>query len=164
VKPCRAALTRGYFDDDIDPAIELIDRALAINPGFAQGWVTSGALRLWAGQPDLAITHFETSCRLSPRARMAGTFMLIGVGHFFSGRLEEAKAMLLRSLQEHPNWAPTYRFLASCYAHTGQFDEARIAVERLRTLTSLIVPSAAHWRDPKHRELFVSGLRLAAGQ
>jgi tetratricopeptide (TPR) repeat protein len=47
----RAADALAYFGDDIDTAIELIDRALALNPSFARGWVTSGWLRLWAGQP-----------------------------------------------------------------------------------------------------------------
>ena len=50
--------------------IGLVDRALALNPSFARGWYVSGFLRLWAGQPDLAIEHVETSLRLSPRERM----------------------------------------------------------------------------------------------
>ncbi len=158
------AFTLGYFDEDIDPAIELIERALVINPSFAQGWVISGWLRLWAGQTETGISHFETSLRLSPHARRAGALMAIGVGHFFAGRFDDAKLMLLRSLQEHPRWAPTYRFLASCYAHMGRLDEARETVERLRTHTLLVVPSAAHWRNPKHRELYLSGLRAAAGE
>ena len=45
----------------------LVDRALAVNPIYARGWFVSGILRLWAGQPDLAIEHVETSLRLSPR-------------------------------------------------------------------------------------------------
>ena len=72
--------------------------------------------------------------------------------------------MLLRSLQEHPNWAPTYRFLASCYAKMGRLDEAREVIERLRSITSIIVPIATHWRDVEQRELYLSGLRLAAGE
>jgi len=84
-----------YFGEDIDAAIELLDRALAINPSFARGWVTSGWLRLWAGQPESAISHFETSLRLSPQDRRAGTFMAMGVGHFFARRFDEAVAMLL---------------------------------------------------------------------
>ncbi len=32
----------------------------------------SGVLRLWAGQPDVAIEHFETSCA-SVRARRVGS-------------------------------------------------------------------------------------------
>jgi TolB-like protein/class 3 adenylate cyclase len=73
----RAAYAVAYFGEDIDAPIELIDRALALNPSFANGWVISGTLRLWAGQPELAIDHFETSLRLSPHARRTGTFMYI---------------------------------------------------------------------------------------
>jgi len=73
--------------------------------------------------------------------------------------------MLLRSLQEHPGWTPTYRFLAACYAHMGQLDDATKIIERLRAITPLIVPkNAEHWRNPEHRELYLSGLRLAAGE
>jgi tetratricopeptide (TPR) repeat protein len=160
----RAAHVLGYFGEDIDASIELIDRALALNPSFARGWVISGWLRLWAGQPDLAIGHLETSLRLSPHARRAGTFMAIGVAHFFARRFEDARAMLLRSLQEHSGWAPTYRFLAACYAHLGRLDEAQETIRRLEGVTTVVVPNAAHWRDLEHRELFLSGLRLAAGE
>ena len=158
----RAAYTLAYFGEDIDAAIEMIDRALTLNPSFARGWVISGWLRLWAGQPEEAIGHFEASLRLSPHARRAGTFMAIGVGHFFAQRFEDAMPMLLRSLQEHPGWAPTFRFLAACYAHMGRSDDAREAVRRLRAITTLLVPNADHWRKPEDRRLFLTGLRLAA--
>jgi len=159
-----SAYVLAYFGEDIDAAIPLIDRALALNPSFAYGWLWSGWLRLWAGQPQLAISHFETSLRLSPHARAAGTLMAIGVAYFFAQRFEDAAAMLLRSLQEQPDWAPTYRMLAACYAHMRRLDDARKIVERLRAITPLIIPNAAHWRNPEHRELYLSGLRLAAGE
>jgi hypothetical protein len=89
--------------------------------------------------------------------------MSIGVCHFFAQRFRDAAAMLLRSLQEHLGWAPTYRFLAACYAHMGRLDEARETIQRLKAVTSVVVPSAMHWRNPEHRELFLSGLRSAAG-
>jgi adenylate cyclase len=72
--------------------------------------------------------------------------------------------MLLRSLQEHPGWPPTYRILAACYAHMGRLDDARNIVQRLRAITPVIVPDAMHWRHPEHRELYLSGLRLAASE
>jgi adenylate cyclase len=90
--------------------------------------------------------------------------MSIGVSHFFARRFEDAAAMLLRSLQEHGGWAPTYRFLAACYAHMGRLDEARETIKRLQAVTPVVVPDASHWRNPEHRELFLSGLRLAAGE
>ena len=72
--------------------------------------------------------------------------------------------MLLLSLQEKPNWVPTHRFLASCYAHMGRLDEAYETVKQLRTLTNVVVPGAENWRNAERRELFLSGLRLAAGE
>jgi len=57
-----------------------------------------------------------------------------------------------------------YRFLAACFAHMGRLDEAREVVNRLRTITPVIVPDANFLRNPEHRELFLSGLRLAMGE
>jgi adenylate cyclase len=46
----------------------------------------------------------------------------------------------------------------------GKLEEAREIVERLRAITPLVVPSATYYRKPEDRDLFVSGLRLAAGE
>ena len=154
----------GYFGEDIAATLALIDRALELNPSFAQGWRWSGWMRLWAGRPDLAHQHFETSVRLNPRENRAAVYQAIGVAHFFLRQLEEARAMLLRSLQERPGWVPTHRFLASCYAQMGRLDEAREIINGLRNMTSVLIPSATHWRDPQQREFYLEGLRLAAGE
>ena len=159
-----AAYVLGYYGEDISAAMALIDRALELNPSFADGWRNSGWLRLWAGQPDLGIEHIRTAIRLSPRASLANSFLGIGVGHFFARRFEDAKAMLLLSLQELPSYVPTNHFLASCYAQMGRLEEAREIVARLQALTPMVVPIAAHWRNPEHRELYLEGLRLAAGE
>jgi adenylate cyclase len=84
-----------------------------------------------------------------------------GVAHFFARRLEQARTMLLLSLQQHPDWIPTNRFLAACYGHLDQFDEAKIIIEWLRALTPAVLPAANNYRDPAQREFFLSGLRLA---
>jgi adenylate cyclase len=160
----RAAYVLGYFDDDLDAAIALIDHSLVLNPSSSDSWRWSGWIRLWAAQPDLAIEHFESALRLNPLEPSPATLMGIGVGHFFSRRFEEARAMLLRSLQVHQAWVPSYRWLASSYAHMGRLDEARETVERLRKMTNVLVPSATQWRNLEHRELFLSGLRLAASE
>jgi adenylate cyclase len=149
-----AAYVLAYFGEDIDAAMALVDRALTLNPSSARGWMISGWLHLWAGQPEAAIGHIENSLRLDPLTRTGGPFMTIGVAHFFARRFEEARTMLLRSLQEHPSWAPTYRFLASCYAHMGLLDQARETVQKLRALTPEVVPAADHWRKPELRHFF----------
>jgi TolB-like protein/class 3 adenylate cyclase len=159
-----SAYALGVSGEDIESAIAVIDRSLQLNPGYARGWHCSGWLRLWAGHPDLAIEHFETALRLNPRDPFPSTLMGIGVGHFFARRFAEARAMLLRSLQEQPGWVPTYRFLAASCAHMGQLNEARSVVQKLRALTAVVVPEATHWRNLENRALYLSGLRLAAGE
>jgi TolB-like protein len=49
-----AAFVLGYFGEDIDVSLGLIDRCLTLNPSCARGWHWSALLRLFAGQPDLA--------------------------------------------------------------------------------------------------------------
>ena len=154
----------GYFGEDIKAAIGLMDRSLELNPSFAHGWRWSGWIRLYAGQADLAIEHFQTSLRLSPRDRTAGRLTGIGIAHFFGRRFDDAAATLLTSLEELPAHATPYRFLASCYAHMGRLDEAREIVARLKTITPAVVPSVVPYRNQEHRELFLSGLRMAAGE
>jgi adenylate cyclase len=160
----RAAYALAYCGEDIGAATALVDRSLDINPSFADGWRWSGWLRLWAGLPDVAIDHFERSLRLNPRDPGGGTLMANGIAHFFARRLDQARAMLLLSLQHHPGWVPTHRFLAACYGHLGQLDEAKIVIKRLRALTPVVLPNADHWRDPEQREFYLSGLRLAMSE
>ena len=144
--------------------IGLVDRALALNPSFARGWFVSGLLRVWAGQPDLAIEHVETSLRLSPRERMGTPLSVMGMAYFFKRQFDEAAAKLLLAIQDNPGFPPAYRILAACYAHMGRLDEARAIVARLRAITPQVVPSDLPCRNPEDRELFLSGLRLAMGE
>jgi len=137
---------------------------LALNPSFARGWYISGWLRLWAGQPDIAIEHAEKSLRLSPRERVGLTQFVIGAAHFYSRRFEEAVPKFLLTMQEDPSTPDVYRALATCYAHMGRIDEAREVIARLRTTTPRVIPKLSRLSNPAHRELYLSGLRLAAGE
>jgi len=159
-----AAVVLGSLGEDIDVAIGSIERSLALNPSFARGWVWSARLRNFAGQPDLAIEHFKTSLRLSPRDRM-GTFSLpLGTAYFLKHQFAEAAATLLASLEQAPSLPVGYQLLASSYAHMGRLDEARQVVKRLRAITPVVIPTIILYRNPAHRELFLTGLRLAMGE
>ena len=103
--------------------------------------------------------------RLNPRASGSGNyFWVLGIANFFLRRFETAAALMLKAVQQTPAWPWPYRGLAACYAHMGRLDEAREVTARLRALTSEIEPPQLPFRDPEHRELFLSGLRLAAGE
>jgi adenylate cyclase len=111
---------------------------------------------------DLAIQHFATSARLNPRPDPR---MLAGIGqaHFFNRQFDDAIENLLMAHHDRPTNVMICRFLVSSYAHMGRLDEAREMVQRLRAITSVVVPNAMQYRIPEHRELFLSGLRLAVG-
>jgi len=148
------------LDENIGAMIALVDRALALNPSFARGWYLSGILRRWAGQPGVAIEHAEVSLRLNPRS--GHPYFVIGGAHFDCRRFDEAAPKLLVAIQEDPSFPESYRYLAACYAHMGRLEDAREIVERLRAITSVVIPGASYLRKPEHRELLLSGLCLAA--
>ncbi|MBV8334856.1 MAG: adenylate/guanylate cyclase domain-containing protein [Alphaproteobacteria bacterium] len=160
-----AAFALACFGEDIVAMTALVDRALTFNPNFARGWHASSFLRLWAGQTDLAIEHAGMALRLSPRAQASNNSWAIGAALFFSRRFEEAIPRLCVAVEERPIFATPYRILAACYAHMGLLAEAQATVARLRTLTSEVIPTyPIPFRDPMHRELYYTGLRLALGE
>jgi tetratricopeptide (TPR) repeat protein len=159
-----AALALAFFGEDIGAMMVLVDRALALNPSFARGWHISGILRGWAGQPEIAMEHVDASLRLSPRARVGWAAAVIGYAHFASRRFDEAVPKLLLAIQEDPGLPLPLRYLASCYAHMGRLDDAREVVTRLHAITPVVISDATFLRNAEHRELFLSGLRIAAGE
>jgi TolB-like protein/class 3 adenylate cyclase/Flp pilus assembly protein TadD len=159
-----AAFVLGVRGDDTDVAVSLVDRALVLSPSFALGWHWSGILRVVAGYPDLALEHFETFLRLSPRERPSAHLTGLGMALFMNRRFEDAAAKLLGSLERVPNFTISLRYLAACHAHLGQLAEAREIVCRLRTITPVVLPTGPISRNPEQRELLLSGLRLAMGE
>jgi len=159
-----AAQALAYFGEDIGAMKALVDRALVLNPNFARGWHISGGLRMWAGEPDVAIEHVEIALRLSPRARVGSSIAFMGRAYFLNRRFDDAVPKLLLAIQEDPSSPEPYRSLASCYAHMGRLDEAREVLKRLRAITPVVVPRATPYRDAEQRELYLSGLRLAMGE
>ena len=158
-----SAMVLAQFGEDIDVSMALVDRALALNPSDARCWYLNGTLRLWAGQPDLAISHVETSIRLNPRERISTPLGKIGEAYFCKRRFDEAASWLRLSVQESPGAPVAYRCLAACYAHMGRLGDARMIIAQLRAITPEVVPKDLPYRNPEYRELFLSGLRLAMG-
>jgi adenylate cyclase len=144
----------------------LVDGALVRNPSHAFGYLWSGWIRTVSGEADLGIEHFEMSLRLDPRT-MRRAFHLTGMGicHFFQRRFDKAAVVLETSFRELPTYPLTMWFLASCYAQMGRLSEAREFAARQGIRPSgpwLIMGS--QFSNPKHRELVLSGLRLATGE
>ena len=159
-----AGFALGYFGEDINAMIAVVDRALSLNPCYARGWFHAGVLRMWSGQPDAAIKHVETSLRLSPRANIGVCNHVIGASHLLARRFDEALPKLVVAANEDPSFPNAHRYLASCYAHMGRLREANDVIRHLRTITPTVMPDASYLRHKEQRELVLSGLRLATGE
>jgi len=156
------AFVLGYFGEDIDTVIALADRALELNPSYADGWYYSGVLRNWAGHPELALKRFAKYLRLNPRDRYYFNYLIaVNMSLFFCQRFDEAAVKLRECLERWPDHTLSCRFLAASYAHLGRFAEARDIVQRLGPAIS---DDGLRYRSPEHRELYLSGLRLAMGE
>ena len=103
--------------------------------------------------------------RLSPLARAEEEAYLIGAALFFGRRFEDAVPRLWIAIETMPAFPNAYRYLAACYAHMGLLDEARAMIARLRAIMPEVkVDLPLPYRNPQHRELLLSGLRLALGE
>jgi TolB-like protein/class 3 adenylate cyclase len=151
--------------ESIETLKRLVDGALARNPSHAFGWMWSGWMRTLSGESDLAISHFETSLRLDPRATRKA-FHLTGIGmcHFFESRFDEACRILEISFNELPSYSITAWFLTATYTKMGRLDEAREFAKRQG-----IAPGGA-WLaigrmldNAAHRDMALSALKLATG-
>jgi len=141
----------------------LVDRALAHNPSHAFGWLWSGWIRTVSSEADLGIEHVEMSLRLDPRTtRRAFHLTGMGICHFFERRFDEAATVLGASLRELPNYPLTIWFLAACYAQMGHLGEAReFAARQAIRPGGPWLKIGPMFGNPEHRELLLSGLRLA---
>jgi hypothetical protein len=98
------------------------------------------------------------------RSRRAGQGERIGLAYFFQRRFDDALGKLRLAVQENPGSPAIYRILAACCADTGRMTDAHEVMTQLRAIASQVMPSALPWRVAEHRELLLSGLRLAAAE
>jgi adenylate cyclase len=130
-----ASLATAFLGQDLDGAMALIDRSLAINPNSAGAWRVSGLLRCYTGDPESAIEHAEHALRLSPRDPMAWTFhSVLATAHMQAKRYEDAVTWATKAIRENSNSSTPYRTLAASCVHLGRLDEGRAAMQRVLEL------------------------------
>jgi len=151
---------------DLDTGASLIDRALALNPNFAMGLAQSSYVRIWLGEPELAIDHVQRAMRLSPIDSLM--FMMNGAmafAHFTAGRYEEAFAWAEKALQRNPFLSPATRIAAASAALLGRPTDAAKYLALLRQLDPGLVVSnlreRVNLRRPDDHARLAEGLRKA---
>jgi adenylate cyclase len=158
-----AAFTSANIVGDCESAIELADRAVELNPNSSLAWICRGWVYRVAGLPEEALRSFERAIRMSPVDPMLHR-PLTGIGYALVdlGRFEEAIVAGKKARRQNFWYSPTYRCLASAFAHLGRDAEAREAAARLLEVDPGFTVSA--WIDrggQSNAKLMIEGLRKA---
>jgi TolB-like protein len=130
-----AGMALAYVVGDLDGGAALIDRALALNPNLAWAWLFSSWVRVWHGEPEIALDHAARAMRLSPHdPHFYNMQAATAAAHFFAGRYAEASIWGEAAAREQPNHAVAACIVAASFAFVGRLAEAQNALARLRQL------------------------------
>jgi TolB-like protein len=130
-----AGLALAFVVGDLDDGAAFTDRALALNPNLAWAWLFSGWIKVWIGEPEVAIQRFARAMRLSPQDPLffqmqAGT----ALAHFFAGRYDDAATWAEAAVRDRRSFLPLLCTAAASDALAGRTVEAGKAMARLRQL------------------------------
>ena len=161
-----AGHVRAFLHRDAKGAMELHDRALALNPNLPLAWAFSGLALSYQGEHEAAIARIEQARRLSPFDPNGFYFdTSLMVPHLLLGRFAQVVELGRRAVALHPSLSSTFKILLSALGHLGEQDEAARMRERLYRLEPGYSLTQAAARSTFHRAadnaLFLDGLRMA---
>jgi adenylate cyclase len=158
-----AAVISAFMVGDHESAIELADRAVALNPNSYQAWGCRGHVYRAAGLPEEAVRSFERAIRMSPVDPLLHVaFAGMGLAFIELGRFDEAIVAGKKALRQNPSFSAAYRCLASAFAHLGRAAEAREAAARVLEVDPGFTISAWIARGGQsNAKLLMEGLRKA---
>lgn len=163
---CVAGIALALVVHDLDAGTALIDRAVQLNPNLAIAWYCSAWVRVWLGEPKLAIKHAERAMRLSPLDPLLhGMEAATALAHFIAGRYDAATSWAEKAFHKQGKFHATIRILAASHALAGRLDKARTAMARMRevnpTLRLLDLVDLVPFRRPDDFARYAEGLRRA---
>jgi tetratricopeptide (TPR) repeat protein len=143
-----------------------MDRGLAVNPNFAGAWMFSAWLRVWRGEPDLALDHVAHAMRLSPfDPFMYAMHGAMAYAHFIASRYDIASSYAEKAMRDNPNFLHTICISAASNALAGRLEPAQKAMgwalEFSPDLCASNLRDLAPFRRAEDLATFAKGLREA---
>ena len=159
----RAAAVLAYIVGDCESAIEMADRAVALNPNAFVAWNLRGQVYRIAGMPEEAVRSFERAMRLNPvDPAQYPAFVGLRMALIELRRFEEAIVAGKKAIRGAPSYSAAYRCLASAFAHLGRDAEAHEAAARVLEFDPAFTVSAWIARGAQsNMKLLTEGLRKA---
>ena len=166
VAMCMGAYVLSYIAHEFDDAIAFVDRGLAMNPNLTQALSLGAWVRVFRGEPDLALDYAERARRLSPLdPSMYGIHGAMACAHFLAGRYDMASSCAEKSLRDNPEFLLAICTFAASNALAGRLEPAQKGIARAREcnvdLRASDLGDMLPFRRPEDLALFAKGLREA---
>lgn len=150
------------YQGEYELAISELQRAIELNPNFPDAYSTLGRVMLYSSHTGDAIKALETTLRLNPNTN-AGSFFLLGLGYYLTGRYDDAIRTLKQGLGRDYNHADLHIALAAAYAQAGHLEDAAREAKTVLKLNPFFEVDSygTAFRNPADRERIGEGLRKA---
>jgi len=163
---CMGGYALAFVAREFDDAAAFMDRGLAVNPNYALAWTLSGWLRVWRGEPDLALEHVALAMRLSPLdPSMYSMHGAMAYAHFLAGRYDMASSCAETAMRHRPTFLLTICISAASNALAGRLEPAQRGLARALEfnpdLRASNLRDLAPFRRAEDLATFAKGLRKA---
>jgi adenylate cyclase len=151
----------------LSESVIALERAITLNPNYADAYAYLSLLYLGVGKPDEAHSAIQTAMRLNPRY----PFWYIrnrGLIYYMEEKYSPAIADLEQSVEQNPTTFIGRWWLAAAYAQAGRQEDAAWQMEEIRvlreefTIQQILDLSIIHY--PPYVERLTAGLRKAGGR
>jgi tetratricopeptide (TPR) repeat protein len=124
----RANLTRDY-----DAAVEVLDRALALNHNSALAFGFSALVSAHSERHQRAVEHAHKALRLSPLDDPLNyhPYCALALTHLFAGAFADAARYAALAIRANPAFSIPHAYLAASHVGLGNLETARSAARRL---------------------------------
>jgi TolB-like protein/DNA-binding winged helix-turn-helix (wHTH) protein/Tfp pilus assembly protein PilF len=149
---------------DYTAAIKNIEKAIALNSSYADGYALLGWILHFAGRPKEGLEVMQRAIRLNPR--IPAVYRLVsGSIYYAQGKSDQAIEMLHEGAEINPGFQQIRVWLAAAYVSAGFMEEAEWEVDEILIINPDFslksVETFYPFHDPLYRDRFITDLRKA---
>jgi adenylate cyclase len=153
-------------DGNYAAGMERADRAISAAPSDPIAWHAKARVLLYSGKIAEARAAIQLTLQLDPHGpATCFAWNNIMISHYFERDYEATVEMAHRTIEIHPEFPLTYRWLAAALGQLGRTDEARNALNAAIAVSpssfELYARKRAPWLRPVDYEHMLEGLRNA---
>jgi tetratricopeptide (TPR) repeat protein len=161
-----AGHVRAFLNKDAEGALQLHERAIALNANMALAWCYSGLAHAYLGEHTEAIRRIQHAKHLSPHDPHGFFFdTAIALPMLLIGQYEASARMCRQARDHHPGLSATYKSLLAALGHLRADAEAAAVRKTLFALEPDFSICSAALRSPLVRredlDCYLQGLRQA---